>query len=103
MQKAGRGKIVLISSIAGIRGGLEELGGEVGEEVPGWWMDARTLRGIQQPSHRRMWVPPLLRSPAGAGTQIAYACSKGALLPMARSLAAAWGKDNIQVGGGRGN
>ncbi|EFN59245.1 hypothetical protein CHLNCDRAFT_50121 [Chlorella variabilis] len=52
MKQAGRGKIVLISSIAGIR---------------------------------------------GAGTQVAYACSKGALLPLARSLAAAWGRDNIQV------
>lgn len=28
-----------------------------------------------------------------AGTQVAYACSKGALLSLARSLAAAWGKD----------
>lgn len=28
-----------------------------------------------------------------AGTQVAYACSKGAVLPLARSLAAAWGKD----------
>ena len=30
---------------------------------------------------------------------MAYAASKGALLPLARSLASAWGKDNIQVGG----
>lgn len=52
MVKAGRGKVVFISSIAGIR---------------------------------------------GAGTQVAYAASKGALLPLARSLASAWGKDNIQV------
>ena len=29
----------------------------------------------------------------GAGTQVAYACSKGALLPLTRSLAAAWGGD----------
>ena len=32
-------------------------------------------------------------APAGAGTQVAYAVSKGALLPLSRSLAAAWGKD----------
>lgn len=28
---------------------------------------------------------------------MAYACSKGALLTLSRSLAAAWGKENIQV------
>eukprot|EP00887_Chlorella_sp_A99_P004911 scaffold4.g4911.t1 len=33
----------------------------------------------------------------GAGAQVAYACSKGALLPLSNSLAAAWGKDNITV------
>ncbi|PSC68695.1 2-deoxy-D-gluconate 3-dehydrogenase [Micractinium conductrix] len=32
-----------------------------------------------------------------AGAQVAYACSKGAVLSLGRSLAAAWGKDNIQV------
>lgn len=35
--------------------------------------------------------------PAGAGAQVAYSCSKGAVLSLSRSLAAAWGSDNIQV------
>eukprot|EP00887_Chlorella_sp_A99_P006831 scaffold2.g6831.t1 len=52
MKKAGRGKVVFISSIAGTR---------------------------------------------SAGMQAAYASSKGALLTLGRSLAAAWGRDNIQV------
>jgi NAD(P)-dependent dehydrogenase (short-subunit alcohol dehydrogenase family) len=52
MKKAGRGKVVFVSSIAGTR---------------------------------------------GAGAQVAYACSKGAVLPLSRSLASSWGKDNIQV------
>jgi NAD(P)-dependent dehydrogenase (short-subunit alcohol dehydrogenase family) len=48
MKAAGRGKVVLISSIAGSR---------------------------------------------SAGAQLAYAVSKGAVLSLGRSLAAAWGKD----------
>eukprot|EP01024_Parvocaulis_polyphysoides_P000486 TRINITY_DN10120_c0_g1_i1.p1 TRINITY_DN10120_c0_g1~~TRINITY_DN10120_c0_g1_i1.p1 ORF type:complete len:303 (-),score=40.69 TRINITY_DN10120_c0_g1_i1:446-1354(-) len=33
----------------------------------------------------------------GSGPQSAYCASKGALLPLAKSLAIAWAKDNIQV------
>ncbi|GAB4816145.1 hypothetical protein N2152v2_003191 [Parachlorella kessleri] len=33
----------------------------------------------------------------GFGAQVAYCSSKGALLSMAKSLAVAWGKDNIQA------
>lgn len=35
---------------------------------------------------------------AGFGAQVPYCTSKGALLPMAKSLAVAWGDDNIQAG-----
>lgn len=42
---------------------------------------------------------PALPPTAGAGAQVAYACSKGAVLSLSRSLAAAWGKDNIQARG----
>ncbi|KAL4436582.1 hypothetical protein ABPG75_003721 [Micractinium tetrahymenae] len=52
MKAGGGGKIILMSSIAGIR---------------------------------------------GFGAQVAYCASKGALLPLSKSLAVAWGKDNIQV------
>ncbi|KAL4420594.1 hypothetical protein ABPG75_010250 [Micractinium tetrahymenae] len=52
MKSAGRGKVILTSSIAGVR---------------------------------------------GFGAQVPYCTSKGALLPMAKSLAVAWGKDSIQV------
>ncbi len=31
--------------------------------------------------------------PAGFGAQVAYCASKGALLPLSKSLAVAWGKD----------
>ena len=37
----------------------------------------------------------------GFGAQVAYCASKGALLPLSKSLATAWGKDNVQVGAGR--
>ncbi|KAI7837634.1 hypothetical protein COHA_008558 [Chlorella ohadii] len=40
-------------------------------------------------------VYPHLKS-AGGG-KVAYCASKGALLPLSKSLAVAWGKDNIQV------
>ncbi|KAL4420621.1 hypothetical protein ABPG75_010277 [Micractinium tetrahymenae] len=52
MKSAGRGKVILTSSIAGVR---------------------------------------------GFGAQVPYGTSKGALLPMAKSLAVAWGKDSIQA------
>ena len=35
----------------------------------------------------------------GFGAQVAYCASKGALLPLSKSLAVAWGPDNVQVGG----
>ncbi|PRW44575.1 2-deoxy-D-gluconate 3-dehydrogenase [Chlorella sorokiniana] len=52
LKMAGGGKIIIMSSIAGIR---------------------------------------------GFGAQVAYCASKGALLPLSKSLAVAWGKENIQV------
>ena len=57
-------------------------------------------------------IPPTLplppRSPRARtphrsfGAQAAYCASKGALIPLGKSLAAAWGKDNIQAGWGAG-
>ena len=83
MQKAGHGKIVFISSIAGTRG--ESLCPRVPRRCPG---GRRLAEGARRPARPR---------PAGAGTQVAYACSKGGVLALAKSLAAAWGRHNIQV------
>lgn len=42
-------------------------------------------------------LPLSLSICAGFGAQAAYCASKGALIPLAKSLAVAWAPDNIQV------
>lgn len=52
---------------------------------------------MKEAGHGKVVFVSSIAGTRSAGTQVAYACSKGAVLPLARSLAAAWGKDNIQV------
>ena len=91
MAAAGRGKVVFISSIAGTRSEWCLLGIRFERKRhAGGGMRCSQVLTIPLRSAAPAWRP------AGAGTQVAYAASKGALLSLSRSLAAAWGKDNIK-------
>jgi NAD(P)-dependent dehydrogenase (short-subunit alcohol dehydrogenase family) len=102
MKKGGSGKIIIISSIAGVRG-EGALRAEHYAHAVAWPAPAAGVPGA--------WHAPCLASSgcaggpsrdaclslAGFGMQAAYCASKGALLPLCKSLAVAWGRDHINV------
>lgn len=61
-----------------------------------WRTPAATLQKRRPPNRCAVRMRP-----AGFGAQVAYCASKGALLPLSKSLAVAWGPDNIQASTGQ--
>ncbi len=61
------------------------------------WSPVQAYPYMKQHGHGKVIFMSSIASFTGFGMQAAYCASKGALIPLAKSLAMAWAPDGIQV------